>query len=343
MIRPKVFLGVSGGIDSFASALILKNMGYEVIGVHLLMEGKCKEDIPLLSKRLGIDIIIHDASKLFQEKVINNFVNTYIAGGVPSPCVECNNYVKWESLRYVADNHGGGFISTGHYCRITKIDSLFFVQRGVDNLKDQSYYLWHLGQDILSRAIFPLGELTKTEVRSFVLQHGFQELSKRNESMGLCFMGGKKLREYLLEKEPSLKDLEGGNILDHNGKVIGQHSGYPFYTLAQKKGLTLDVNKCITSVNKDNNTLLIGCANDLFTKTIHVKDVYATSKEMLISCLQLTIKVRGIGVNPKGYATININGTNATIILQEPAWAVTSGQPVVFYSDDIVLGGGVCY
>lgn len=337
----KVFLGVSGGVDSFASALILKGMGYDVIGVHLLMDGVCKEDIAALSKSLGIEILIHDASALFSEKVIDSFINTYVDGGVPSPCVECNQYVKWRSLQLVADAYGGGLLATGHYCRIQEIDTRFFIRKGVDNLKDQSYYLWGLGQDILSRSLFPLGELTKTEVKEFVSRHGYQAITKRNESMGLCFMGGKKLREYLTEHRPELKELNGGDMIDKDGTVIGQHKGYPFYTLAQKKGLSLPVGNCVIDVDKVNNRLLIGNSNDMFINTLHLKNMYITSHEMLLSCQQLTVKVRGVGVNPMGYAKIKMNGSEAEITLSDAAWAVAEGQPIVLYDGDIILGGGV--
>lgn len=337
----RVFLGVSGGIDSFASALILQEMGFDVIGVHLLMEGVCNEDIAALSESLGIEILIHDASALFNEKVINNFINTYVDGGVPSPCVACNQQVKWRSLQQVADAHGGGLLATGHYCRIQKKGSDFFIRKGVDNLKDQSYYLWGLGQDILSRVLFPLGELTKTEVKAFVSQHGYQAITKRNESMGLCFMKGKKLREYLLENRPELQKLAGGEIIDEEGKIIGQHSGYPFYTLAQKKGLSLPVNKCVISVDKVNNRLLIGDTRELLTSTLHLKNVYITSQEMLANCQQLTVKVRGVGVNPTGFAQIKTVGTEAMLTLSDDAWAVAEGQPIVLYEGDLVLGGGI--
>lgn len=338
---PKVFLGVSGGVDSFASALILKDMGYDVIGVHLLMDGVCKEDIAALSESLGIEILIHDTSALFQEKVIDNFINTYVNGGVPSPCAECNQYVKWKSLQQVADANGGGFLATGHYCRIQESGAHFFIRKGVDNLKDQSYYLWALDQDILSRALFPLGEFTKTKVKEFVARHGYQAITKRNESMGLCFMKGKKLHEYLLENRPELKELEGGEIIDKDGAVIGKHCGYPFYTLAQKKGLSLPVGKCVINVDKVNNRLLIGDSSDMFTKTLHLKNMYITSLEMLLNCQQLTVKVRGVGVNPTGYAKIKMNGTDAVITLSDDAWAVAEGQPIVLYDRDIVLGGGI--
>lgn len=340
---PTVFLGVSGGVDSFASALILKDMGYDVIGVHLLMDGVCKEDITALSENLGIKIIVHDASSLFNEKVINNFINTYVDGGVPSPCVECNQYVKWKSIQEVADAHGGGLLATGHYCRIEQKDGLFFIRKGVDNLKDQSYYLWGLGQDILKRALFPLGELTKTEVKEFVSRHGYQAITKRNESMGLCFMGGKKLREYLLDHKAELRELEGGAMIDQNGTILGKHSGYPFYTLAQKKGLSLPAGKCVINVDKVNNQLLIGNNNDLYTNVLYIKNMYIISPEMLLSCQQLTIKVRGVGVNPMGYATIKVNNTEGKITLTDAAWAVAEGQPVVLYDGDIVLGGGVLF
>lgn len=338
---PKVFLGVSGGVDSFASALLLKDRGYDVTGVHILMDGVCREDIDSLSRNLGIEIIVQDASALFREKVIDNFIDTYVDGGVPSPCVECNRYVKWQTLKKVADAHGGGFLATGHYCRTERIGTLFFIRKGVDNLKDQSYYMWGLGQDILSRALFPLGELTKPEVKAFVSEHGYQTLTKRNESMGLCFMGGKKLRDYLIEQRIGLKALEGGEIVDKNGTVIGKHSGYPFYTLAHKKGLSLPAGKCVINVDKVNNRLLIGDHKDLFTNILHIKNMYITSQEMLLNCKQLTVKVRGVGSNPAGFATIRIFGTEAEITLSEPAWAVAEGQPVVLYDGDLVLGGGI--
>ncbi|MBE9488351.1 MAG: tRNA 2-thiouridine(34) synthase MnmA [Bacteroidetes bacterium] len=338
----KIYLGVSGGIDSFASALILKEKGYEVIGVHLIMNGECKENIPLLEKKLDIPIIVSDVSNSFKNVVINNFVNTYLEGGTPSPCVVCNNHIKWQSLIEVADREGGGMVATGHYCRKIIIDDFFYIQQGVDKIKDQSYYLWGLTQKVLSRAYFPLGGMTKKDVRLFVKERGYDEEMKRKESMGICFMEGKTVQEYL-SSSLNLSHLNDGNLVDEENNIIGKHLGYPFYTLAQKKLLPIKDGRCVIKIDKDTNTIVVGNRNKLYTKELTISDFYCCNTKIIYNNLEdIRIKVRGIGENPEGKCNFSeIKNNRLKITLESYAWAVTIGQPIVLYFKDIVVGGGV--
>lgn len=347
MTKEKVFIGVSGGVDSAAAVLILKNKGYDVVGVYIDMLGEQNNDIEVLKKRLNIDIIVVNAQKEFEERVIKPFVEDYINGETPSPCSVCNPLIKWDILIKTANKYSGesAKVATGHYAQIVERNSLLYVAKAKDELKNQSYYLWRLSQDVLKRAIFPLGEYLKTELKEMMSKEGYDFVAKKKESMGVCFLGGKPYQELLLKRVPELKNLAGGELIDSENKVIGHHNGYPFYTLAQRKGLPIDKGKCVIKIDKNTNKLFVGTPNDLKTRELIVKDYLITDEDEFFSSKELSINVRGIGENPKGYCKVERIEHNRRLsvkILDDDAWAVTAGQPVVFYIDNIVVGGATC-
>ena len=199
--------------------------------------------------------------------------------------------------------------------------------------------MWKLEQDVLSRAVFPLGGMLKENVRKIAYANGYTGDLEKKESMGLCFLRGKKVKDYLKEKLGGAEWLAGGQIVDKTGKTVGMHDGYPFYTMAQKKGLGTD-NGCVISVDIENNRLTVGDPEDLYTNTIKINNLNIISRERLENCSDLRIKVRGVGRNPVEKANITITGDEAIITLADPAWAVAKGQPVVLYENETVLGGG---
>lgn len=346
MINKRIYVGVSGGIDSAASIVMLKERGFEVTGVYLFMRGECVEETVLkqlddISKKTGVEILIHDVREKFQTCVVNPFVNGYLAGETPSPCADCNPKIKWSALLEVADKHGGGMVATGHYCRVVEHNGYYYLSKGCDALKDQSYYMWQLPQSVLSRAVFPLGEMTKNDVRDFMQQHDWEVMVKKRESMGVCFLEGEKYAQWL-EKFINLPE---GEVVNGKGEVIGTHRGYPFYTLAQKKGFTLfnaERGLAVVGIDSGMNRLIVGDSKSLQSNVLYIKKWQFVSLDELFNESRLEVKVRGVGENPCGYCKVEPEEELMKITLcDDTAWAVTKGQPVVFYVNERLIGGGI--
>lgn len=348
LTKEKVYVGVSGGVDSAAAVLILKNKGYDVTGVYIdMLGGEISSDVEALKQRLDIEIIIINAQKEFEERVVSPFIESYINGETPSPCSICNPLIKWDILIKTANRLSGEHakVATGHYAQITERNSLLYITKAKDELKNQSYYLWKLSQEVLRRAVFPLGEYLKSELKEMMSKEGYDFVAKKKESMGVCFLQGKTYQEFLLNQLPELKNLAGGELRDSKNTVIGHHNGYPFYTLAQRRGLQIEKGKCVIKIDKQANKLFVGTPNDLRTKELVVKDYLIVDENEFFSSEKLSLCVRGIGENPKGYCKVTrIENTQKLHIeiLDDYAWAVTSGQPVVFYIDNVVVGGAIC-
>ena len=346
----RVYIGVSGGIDSAASLFILKEQGYDVVGVYLFMNGdaiseQTEKQLADVSRRTGVEIIIEDVRDLFKDKILNSFINSYLCGDTPSPCADCNSNVKWFALKQFADRNGGRYIATGHYCNITKLNNLYYLTKGIDPLKDQSYYMWQLSQDVLSRAIFPLGGWSKKDVRAYMCDKNWSEISKKAESMGVCFLGGDNYSKWLIENSPDIASIKSGEIVNRRGDIIGTHRGYPFYTIAQKKGFTIENGEkgvSVVDIDVEKNILIVGDKNELMSNILYLRSWQFISLDEVLLSEKLVVKVRGIGVNPNGYCNIQIVGDLLEVtLLSDSAWAVTKGQPAVFYIDDRLVGGGV--
>lgn len=347
MIKERVFVGVSGGIDSATSLVVLKERGYNVTGVYLWMRGECMDDGTLeqlvqISDRTGVEIIVHDVRERFERCVVKPFVDSYLRGDTPSPCADCNPAVKWQSLIEVADARGGGLVATGHYCRRIEVDGLYYIAKGVDSLKDQSYYMWQLSQEVLSRALFPLGDVTKSEVKELMRGYGWCEMVEKRESMGICFLEGKSYSDWLSSRGIS---ISGGDVVDCKGVVVGEHKGFPYYTLAQKRGFTLHSSQrglAVVSIDCEQNRLVVGDSSSLLSDTLYIKKWQFVSLDEALASSTVTVKVRGVGVNPEGYGRLSMEGDMIRVTLNEDkAWAVTKGQPAVFYINDRLIGGGI--
>ena len=339
MSKKIVFLGISGGIDSAASVLLLKQQGYVVVGVYLQMTSVVP-NIENLKESLDIDIIVKDVRSKFKSHILDNFMSGYLKGQTPSPCVECNYLVKWRVLREVALANNSQYWATGHYCRTELQNDKYYIRKGVDSLKDQSYYLWKLDQDILKGALFPLGEYTKEAIYEMMSKRGYEVFVKKKQSMGICFLLGQKLGEFLTENISS-DFIKPGKIVDTQGVQVGTHRGYPLYTIAQKKGMGLQKGDCVIDIVPSQNQLVVGSRELLYKSEIEIIDYNFVDTEEVISSKILKMIVRGVGENPDGYVNLDfVSSTELIASLDSPAWAVTSGQPVVFYIDDRVVGGG---
>lgn len=337
----KVVVGLSGGIDSFVTALLLQQQGYEVIGVNLSLWGKNElSEVEHLCGMLKIPLLSKDGHELFTKTVVQPFTHAYLNGLTPSPCCTCNRYVKWKLLREVADEQQAKHIATGHYVRICRISEKYYVRQGIDSHKDQSYFLWGVPQDILSRALTPLGGYTKAEVKAWAVLHGYTQMVARKESMGVCFLQGSDYRDFILQYTGTLQSQ--GEIIDSAGNLIGEHSGLLNYTVGQKRGMPIVNGQplYVAAMDAEHNRIVGDVKTALYSDVLWVEQVEAADWQDL-EANDVKVRVRGLGLNPQGFVRIERLPDNCLrVYLSDPAWAVAPGQPVAFYRGDVVVGGG---
>ncbi len=334
---------MSGGLDSFVAALMLKKKGYEVVGVHLELWGDDDlSEVGDICKELGISLVCCNGKELFRRVVVDDFVRGYLSASTPSPCCTCNSYVKWQLLKEVADERNIRLLATGHYIRIAAENGKYFVFKGIDDNKDQSYFLWGLPQDILSRAVVPLGGFTKAEVKKQAVDWGYTQMTRKKESMGICFLQGKNYRDFIREYLPEVREKKGG-IVNREGKVIGEHDGLLNYTVGQRQGLPCFNGRPMYVAEMDckRNVIIADVKEGLQTMTLWVGHIHAADLRDL-QAADLQVKVRGIGLNPQKYVKEVIPIDNGLkVLLSDPAWAVAPGQPVAFYRGERLVGGGL--
>ncbi|HAI83150.1 MAG TPA: tRNA 2-thiouridine(34) synthase MnmA, partial [Chitinophagaceae bacterium] len=291
--KGKVLVAMSGGIDSTVTALMLHHEGYEVVGITMKTwdyatstnsskeTGCCNvdsfNDARQAAVHHGFPHFILDIREEFGDFVIENFVDEYLAGRTPNPCVMCNTHIKWRALLKRANALGCDFIATGHYANIVAADNgRYTISKGLDEMKDQSYVLWGLDQELLSRTIMPLGKYRKTEIRQMALDFGYPELAKKSESYEICFVPDNDYRGFLKRRVEGLEErVAGGWFVDKTGKKLGQHKGYPFYTIGQRKGLDIALGKpaYVTAIDPDTNTVVLGDEADLEQSTMLVTKI----------------------------------------------------------------------
>lgn len=342
--KKKVLLGLSGGVDSTAAALLLKEKGFEVTGFYFDVTGVNEEgrrEARQVAEQLGIELICADVSGEFRENVIGNFCSEYLNGRTPNPCVVCNPNIKFKKLTETADSIGAYYIATGHYCRIFRNDETgaCYVSRAANEKKDQSYMLYRLGQDVLSRLIFPLGEFCdKEKTRELARSKNLQNAEKK-DSQEICFVDPS---ENYVDYIKSLGyDSQPGNFIDREGKILGPHKGIVNYTIGQRKGLGIALGKpaFVTEIDYDRNTITLGENEDLFSKKVVSSDnVFAFGKAEDYDGAKVMAKVR-YSAKPSE-AVIKVDDKRITTTFMEPQRAATPGQSIVFYLDDHVIGGG---
>lgn len=342
-MKPEIAVGLSGGIDSFITALLLQQKGFRVVGVNLnLWKKEAVAGLFELCTDLKIPLLHYDGTEEFRQKVVDIFISEYLSGRTPNPCTRCNNTVKWELLRKAAAKAGIEKIATGHYVRIKEEGGKFYLYKGIDPLKDQSYFLWGLSQEILCSAYTPLGDYTKTEVKTCAEQQGYSLLARKKESMGICFLEGQDYRKFLLQQIPQLVE-NSGNIVDLSGKVIGEHRGLLNYTIGQKRDMPVKDGSpwYVARIDLASNTIVAAKKSELFRDTLWVEQPhFHRESDLYTDCLE--IKVRGLGLNPTGYIRVQRESDNLLKIkLTSPAWAVAPGQPVAFYCGERLIGGGI--
>ncbi|MCU4166568.1 tRNA 2-thiouridine(34) synthase MnmA [Carboxylicivirga caseinilyticus] len=346
-MNKRVILGMSGGMDSSMSAVLLLRQGYEVIGAtlqtHTEADDKNILDAQKLAQSLNIEHHLIDCRDDFKKEVIHYFADEYLNGRTPNPCVYCNQTIKWKYLLELATKLNCDYIATGHYVRVIQENNHFYIQKGIDSNKDQSYFLWNLSQEVLSKAIFPLGQLKKSEVRDLASELGYQNIADKKESMGVCFLAGTDYREYLKkllkEDHPS---FQPGPVLDLNNKTLGHHDGFPFYTIGQRRGIEGVANgKCVVKIDPVKKALIAGSRDDLYTNNLVLKEYSLTPNSTLWQDREVFIRVRGYDSVPGYQGTIAFCNEGLDVQFNENVWAVTPGQSIVFYQDDKLIGGGI--
>ncbi len=350
----KVVIALSGGVDSSVAAALLKQQGYEVIGMMLRLwsePGKeesnrcCTPDSMAQARRVAakLDIPFYavDAKDVFRKTVVQYFLDGYAAGGTPNPCLVCNRLIRWEFLLNHALALGADFMATGHYVRTQKAEGgKVKLLRAVDETKDQSYVLHVLTQEKLQRALFPIGDYPKTEIRKIAESFGLPTAS-RKDSQDLCFLAGEDYRDFLARNAPEIN--QPGEIVTRDGKVIGQHTGLANYTIGQRKGLNLSSPAPLYVITKHTtrNTLVVGAADELGSTELTARDVNWVSGEAPREPFRAEVKIRYTARPAWAEVTPLENGTRSTVRFEAPARDVTAGQAAVFYVGEEVLGGGI--
>lgn len=346
-----ILVALSGGLDSAAAVLFLREAGYRprALFLDMLDSEQTRRQAAEAADALGVELIVEPCADLFRHEIIDYVLTGHTTGSTPAPCSRCNPRIKWRLLAAAADRLGIYYIATGHYVRTIQHDNgYFYFRRGIDPAKDQSYYLWDVPESLIRRAVLPLGNYTKAEVRGILKErYGLTELERRRESMGVCFLNGDTYGEFLRKHLPE-ELLRAGEAVDLSGKIIGHHEGCPLYTAGQKRGITLFDDKykgmAVVGIDIQRNRVIAGPDKALYHRELILKEWRPVCPEELFGRSDdLRIWIRGIGRNPEGGCRLQAlnDGRLHITLLKDKAWAPMPGQPVVFYLDDRVVGGGI--
>lgn len=400
----RVLLGMSGGTDSSVAAMLLQAAGYEVTGVTFRfyeLNGSTEylDDARALADRLGIAHVTYDAREVFKERIVNYFVDEYMAGRTPVPCTLCNNYLKWPLLAKIADEMGIFHLSTGHYVRKVLLDGKYYIAPAVDRDKDQSFFLWGLQQEVLERMLLPMGEMTKPAARAYAAERGFAKVSTKKDSLGVCFcpMDYRSfLKEYvtnfvtlpgalkavcdasLTEADTSLTSpdplptvndpvltsadnslvtpgnvtkcvtnrfsnaIGKGRFLDEKGHFIAWHEGYPLYTIGQRRGLGIHLNRAVfvKEIRPATNEVVLAPLQSLERMEMVLKEWHLTDESRVLGHDDIVVKIRYRKQHNHCTVTVTAEGL-LHVQLHEPLTAIAPGQAAAFYKDGLLLGGGI--
>jgi len=341
---PRALIAMSGGIDSSVAAFLLKEQGYKYAGFTMDLSGCSTTDIDdarEIAELLNIDYDVLDFKEDFNQEVIDRFVNAYINGATPNPCIECNKSIKFKKMLKYAKEFGYNYIATGHYARIDEINGRYLLKKALDEKKDQSYVLYNLTQEQLKHIKFPLGNLTKPEVREIAKEQGFINAHKK-ESQDICFVPKNQTGDYadFIEKYTG-KIFPEGNFVDMDGNILGRHKGIIRYTIGQRRGLGLALPEpmYVYDKNVESNIVILCKEKELYTKEVIAHDINLIAFDRIENKIKIKAKVRYNQAEQPAIVEQTGNDT-LRIEFENPQRAVTKGQAVVLYDGDIVVGGG---
>jgi len=339
----KVLIAMSGGVDSSVAAALLKEEGYEVIGATLrLMPGgsDAETDAENIARRLGIPHHIIDLTSSFARLVVEDFLREYNTGRTPNPCVRCNKYIKFGVLMEKAEEMGAEFIATGHHARVERDETTgrYLLKKGADTQKDQSYFLCQLEQEQLSKVMFPVGKLTKEKVRQLSGELGLP-VADKPESQEICFISDDNYAEFLKKHAPGT--ATAGPILDRDGNILGEHRGFVYYTIGQRKGLGIAAAEplYVTAIEPEHNTIVVGTKEQTYGTELVADNLNWIAMSGPEQPIKVKARIRHRHAEAEAIVT-PMNETHVFIKFTEPQMAITPGQSVVFYDGDNIIGGG---
>ena len=347
---------MSGGVDSAVAAYLLREQGYEVIGVTMQVwqddngfterEGGCcslsaVDDARMVADTLDIPFYVMNFKEVFREKVIDYFMEEYVEGRTPNPCIACNKYIKFDELLHRAEALGADFVATGHYAKIYEKDGRMVIEKAIDDTKDQTYALYNLTQEQLRKTLMPCGDYRKTRIREIAREMDLG-VGNKKDSQEICFIDDNDHGRYIYEKKPELRIP--GHFVDERGKILGEHKGIAYYTIGQRKGLGLSIGRpvFVSKIDKDKNEVVLSDESALFKTTLYADKINWVSKDEITETYQTTAKIR-YSAKPAACTIYPLGDGSVKVVFEEPQRAITAGQAVVFYDDNLVLGGGTIY
>ncbi|MBI45494.1 MAG: tRNA 2-thiouridine(34) synthase MnmA [Candidatus Marinimicrobia bacterium] len=357
-MKKKVLVAMSGGVDSSVTLLRIIEMGYEAIGVTMklweysdvggaenLQENNCCavssiNKAKMVCERMGVPHYTIDFTESFKKNVVDNFVDEYVQGRTPNPCVRCNSFIKWDTFIEQAEILGAEYIATGHYAKIEEKDGTYYIKQGDDTKKDQSYVLWGIPKETLAKTILPLGDLTKEQVRDIAREHKL-ETADEPESMEICFIADNNYKRFIKEYAPDkTASIKQGQTLNEDGEQIGENDGYINYTIGQRRGIGVSNEKplYVKEIDSDTNTITVGEKNSLFKDTCKVKGLNWLINEPEFP-YNILCQIRYNG--SRAEAVIHKQQDDFTVNFSTPQLAITPGQSIVFYLEDTLIGGGI--